>query len=105
MSLRSSRGKSRSPGPSRSSKNLQPLLARHEVSDQQAFDAEKALDAARLQQETAEATLHAMMIGPRPEAVAEAEGRIKTAEGLVEFSQAHLDLHTIRARSTVCSTA
>ena len=38
-----------------------------------------------------------MMIGPRPEAVAEAEGRIKTADALVAFSQAHLDFHTIRA--------
>ena len=38
-----------------------------------------------------------MMIGPRPEAVAEAEGRIKTADALVAFSQAHLDYHTIRS--------
>ena len=52
---------------------------------------------AELQQETAEATLRAMMIGPRPEAVAEAEGKIKTADGLVAFSQAHLDYHAIRA--------
>ncbi len=37
------------------------------------------------------------MIGPRPEAVAEAEGKIKTAEALVDFSQAHLEFHTIRA--------
>ena len=28
--------------------NLQPLLARHEISEQQVFDAEKALEAARL---------------------------------------------------------
>ena len=38
-----------------------------------------------------------MMIGPRPEAVAEAEGKIKTADALVDFSQAHLDYHTIRS--------
>ena len=38
-----------------------------------------------------------MLIGPRPEAIAEAEGRIKTAAALVAFSQAHLDYHTIRA--------
>ena len=38
-----------------------------------------------------------MMIGPRPEAVAEAEGKIKTADALVAFSRAHLDYHTIRA--------
>ena len=67
------------------------------VSKQQIFDAEKALEQARIQQQTAEATLHVMMIGPRPEAVAEAEGKIKTADALVAFSKAHLDYHTIRA--------
>jgi RND family efflux transporter MFP subunit len=76
---------------------LRPLLAHHEASEQQLFDAERAVKQAVIQQETAEATLHAMMIGPRPEAVAEAEGKIKTADGLVAFSQAHLDYHTIRA--------
>jgi RND family efflux transporter MFP subunit len=48
-------------------------------------------------QETSEAQLHATLIGPRPEAVAEAEARIKTADALVAFSQAHFDYHTIRA--------
>jgi RND family efflux transporter MFP subunit len=76
---------------------LRPLLARHEVAEQQVLDAEKALEAARLQKDSAEATLHAMMIGPRPEAVDEAEAKIETAKGLVEFSRAHLDFHTIRA--------
>jgi RND family efflux transporter MFP subunit len=76
---------------------LRPLLARHEASEQQLFDAKRAVKQAMIQQETAEATLHAMMIGPRPEAVAEAEGKIKTAAALVAFSQAHLDFHTIRA--------
>ena len=76
---------------------LRPLVSRHEIPEQQIFDAEKAVEAARLQQESAEATLNAMMIGPRNEAVAEAEARIKNAEGLVEFSKAHLEFHTIRA--------
>jgi HlyD family secretion protein len=76
---------------------LRPLLARHETSEQMVFDAEQAVAQALLQQQTAEATLHAMMIGPRPEAVAEAEAKIKTAEGAVEFSKAHLAFHTIRA--------
>lgn len=67
------------------------------ASSQQLFDAEKAVEAARLLFETAESQHRIHMIGPRPEAVAEAEGRIKTAEGLVEFSKAHLDFHTIRA--------
>jgi RND family efflux transporter MFP subunit len=76
---------------------LRPLQARNEVSPQVVFDAEKALTNARLMQESAEAQHHVHMIGPRPEAVAEAEARIKTADGLVAFSQAHLDFHTIRS--------
>jgi RND family efflux transporter MFP subunit len=76
---------------------LRPLLARREVSEQQFFVAEKALEQAQIQQQMAEAALKVMMIGPRPEAVAEAEGKIKTADALVAFSKAHLDYHTIRA--------
>jgi RND family efflux transporter MFP subunit len=76
---------------------LRPLVARHDVSQQQLFDAERALTQAKIQQQTAEAQLRAMMIGPRPEGVDEAEGKIKTADALVAFSQAHLELHSIRA--------
>jgi multidrug efflux pump subunit AcrA (membrane-fusion protein) len=76
---------------------LRPLQAHHEVSEQQLFVAEKALEQASIQQKTAEAQLHVMLIGPRPEAIAEAEGKIKTADALVAFSGAHLDFHTIRA--------
>ncbi len=78
--------------------SLEPLRKEGNlVSKQQLFDAQKALEGAQFQKQAAEATLKAMMIGPRPEAVAEAEGKIKTADGLVAFSQAHLDYHTIRA--------
>src|SRR5271157_3269329 len=76
---------------------LRPLLARREVSEQQVFEAELAVTSARLLQQSAEAQLQAMLIGPRPEAVAEAEAKITVADGLVAFSKAHLDLHTIRA--------
>jgi RND family efflux transporter MFP subunit len=76
---------------------LRPLLARREVSEQQVFVANKALEQAQIQQQVAEAQLRVMMIGPRTEAVAEAEGKIKTADALVDFSKAHLDYHTIRA--------
>jgi multidrug efflux pump subunit AcrA (membrane-fusion protein) len=76
---------------------LRPLLARREVSEQQMFIADKALEQAVIQQQMAEAQLKVMMIGPRPEAVAEAGGKIKTADALVDFSKAHLDYHTIRA--------
>ena len=77
--------------------NLKPLQTSRLASEQQIFDAEKAVEAALLLQKTAESQLRVLMIGPRPEAIAEAESKIQTAEGLVEFSQAHLDLHTIRS--------
>ncbi|MGC8640951.1 MAG: efflux RND transporter periplasmic adaptor subunit [Isosphaeraceae bacterium] len=76
---------------------LKPLLAQHEVSEQQVFDADLAVTTARLQMEAAEAQLRATLIGPRPEAIAEAEAKITVAEGTVAFSKAHLDLHTIRS--------
>ncbi len=73
------------------------LLSRNLASEQQLMDAERTLKQAMIQKDTAEAQLRAMMIGPRPEAVAEAEGKIKTADALVAFSRAHFDFHTIRA--------
>ncbi len=76
---------------------LRPLVKRHEVPEQQLQDTERAVHLAELQVQTAEATLHVMMIGPRREAIAEAEGKIKTAEALVAFSRAHLEYHTIRS--------
>ena len=76
---------------------LRPLLARQEASPQVVFDAEKALANDLLLQETAEAQHQIHMIGPRPEAIAESESKIKTADGLVAYSQAHLDFHTIRS--------
>lgn len=81
----------------RVAENLKPLLARHEIPHQQVFEADLAVTQAKLQFQTAEAQLRVMMIGPKPEAVAEAEAKVKTAEGLVEFSKAHLDYHTIRS--------
>ncbi|HMB06080.1 MAG TPA: efflux RND transporter periplasmic adaptor subunit [Isosphaeraceae bacterium] len=81
----------------RVAERLRPLLARREISEQQVFEADLAATQAQLQLQSAEAQLRAMMIGPRPGAVAEAEAKIKTAEAAVEFSQAHLDYHTIRS--------
>jgi RND family efflux transporter MFP subunit len=80
-----------------SADRLRPLVARHEVPESHLQDAERVVKQAEIHLRTAEATLHAMMIGPRPEAVSEAEGRIKTADALVDFSRAHLEFHTIGA--------
>ncbi len=76
---------------------LRPLLARHEVSEQQVFEADLAVTSAEIMYKTAEAQLQVTLIGPRPEAVAEAEAKIAVADGAVAFSKAHLDLHTIRS--------
>lgn len=76
---------------------LRPLFAKREVSEQQMLESDLAVTQAKLLKETAEAQLQVMMIGPKPEAVSEAEARVKTAGGLVEFSKAHLDYHTIRS--------
>jgi RND family efflux transporter MFP subunit len=76
---------------------LRPLLARHEVSEQQVYEADQAVVQAKLQQQTAEAQLKAMLIGPRPEAVAEAQAKITTANAAVELSNAHLEFCAISA--------
>ena len=76
---------------------LRPLVERHEVSDQQLFEADQTLIQARLQQQAAEAQLRLLVLGPRPEAVAEAKAKIDTAEGALALSRAHLEYHTLRA--------
>jgi multidrug efflux pump subunit AcrA (membrane-fusion protein) len=81
----------------RIAERLKPLVAHREASDQQVFEAELAVRQARLVLQTAEAQLQVLLIGPKPEAIAEAEAKVKTAEGAVEFSQAHLEYHTIRS--------
>jgi RND family efflux transporter MFP subunit len=77
--------------------NLKPLEARNEVSQQQMFDAQKAVEQARLQKESAEAQFRVSMLAPRAEAIAEAKARIGIAQRAANTSQARLDLHVIRA--------
>jgi RND family efflux transporter MFP subunit len=77
--------------------SLRSLSGNNLTSRQQIFIAEKVLEAARVQQQLAEATVRAMMIGPRTEAVAEAEGKIKTAAAVMSLSKVRLEYHTIRA--------
>ena len=76
---------------------LRPLRARNEISEQQMFEAEQTLAQAEVQQQTAEAKHRVMMLGPRSEAVAEAQAKIDVAKKVVASSQAKLDLHIIRA--------
>jgi len=76
---------------------LRPLAARQEVSPQQFADAEQALKQARLQGATTEAQLKLLKLGPRPEAVAEAQTKIAIAEQAVANGRATLDLLTLRS--------
>jgi HlyD family secretion protein len=77
--------------------HLKPLIARQEVSPQQFFDAEQALKQAQLLRDTAVAQLKLLKLGPRPEAIAEAETKIAIAEEAITNTQATLALHTLRA--------
>jgi HlyD family secretion protein len=76
---------------------LQPLLARKEIPQQQMFDAKVAVEQARVQQQQAEAQLVLLMLGPRPEAVKEAEQRIAGADLAVAAAETQRDLLTIRS--------
>lgn len=76
---------------------LQPLRARNELPAAQAFEAEQMLADARLRQQAAEAQLQLLVLGPRPEAVAEAKARLAAAEQLLAGVRAHLALHELRS--------
>ncbi len=74
-----------------------PLAARQEVSPQIFADAEHTLKLDLVQRDTAEAQLKVLNLGPRPEAIAEAQTKITIAEQAVANAKALLDLHTLRA--------
>jgi RND family efflux transporter MFP subunit len=76
---------------------LQPLLERKEIAPQQMFEAKLALEQARVAQQDAETQLTVLMLGPRREAVKEAEDRITGAEMAVATAQTQCDLLTIRS--------
>ncbi len=82
---------------------LRPLRASKEIPEQQMYEAEQSLKQAQVLQQSAEAQFDALMLSPRPEAIAEAQSKIKVAGEAVKLSQARLELHTIRARSRECS--
>jgi RND family efflux transporter MFP subunit len=74
---------------------LKPLLERKEVPESQMFEARLALDQARVQQQKAELTLKVAMLGPRLEAVDEAQSHIAAAVAAEASARAQNALHTI----------
>jgi RND family efflux transporter MFP subunit len=76
---------------------LRPLHQRNEISQQQMYEAELVLEQARLQVETAESELKVLLLGPRPQAVEEAQAKIAVADKAVASAETDLALRTIRS--------
>jgi RND family efflux transporter MFP subunit len=76
---------------------LRPLDERKEVSHQQMFEAELAVEQARIALRKAENQLEVLVLGPRKEAVDEADAHIITAEAGVHQARTQRDLLTLRS--------
>jgi RND family efflux transporter MFP subunit len=76
---------------------LRPLRERGDIPQQQMFEAELAVKQAQLAQQKAENQLEVAMLGPRKEALDEANAHISTAEVGVALAQSQLDLLTLRS--------
>ena len=76
---------------------LRPLSEKQQIPPAQLYEAEMAASQAKLQREAAEAQLQAMKLGPRVEAVEEAQSHIYTAEATVESAQVQLNLFTLKS--------
>jgi len=78
-------------------RRLRPLRDRKEISAEQMLQAELSLRQAQLQQQTAQTQLNIAFLGPRVQAVDEAQAKIVAADAAAASAKAQLDLHTIRA--------
>jgi multidrug efflux pump subunit AcrA (membrane-fusion protein) len=72
-------------------------LEKQQIPASQMYEADLAVSQAKLQREAAEAQLQVMKLGPRAEAVAEAESHITTAEALVDSAQAQLNSYALKS--------
>jgi RND family efflux transporter MFP subunit len=76
---------------------LRPLRQRNEVGQQQMYEAELVVEQARLQVQTAESELKVLLLGPRLQAVEEAQAKITVAEKAVAAAETDLALRTIHS--------
>jgi HlyD family secretion protein len=76
---------------------LEPLHAKKEISDPQLYEAQQRLAEAQLAGKAAEARLAVLVLGPRPEAVAEAEVKIARAAAAVNAAETRLSYFTLAA--------
>lgn len=79
---------------------LKPLRERDEVSEQQFYDAEQALQNSQIQVELAKSQYAVLMLPPRDEAVSEAKAKIAAADKAIQTAEARLALYTLRAPIT-----
>ena len=76
---------------------LRPLKEKGEISEQQMFETELSLKQAQLAQRKAENQLEVLLLGPRAEAIDEANAHIAAAEAGVVTAQLQRDLLTLRS--------
>jgi RND family efflux transporter MFP subunit len=76
---------------------LRPLSEKQQIPPAQLYEAELAASQAKLQREAAEAQLQAMKLGPRTEAIAEAQSRIATADATLDSAQVQFNLFTLKS--------
>jgi RND family efflux transporter MFP subunit len=76
---------------------LRPLKERNEIPQQQMFEAELAVEQAKLSQRKAENQLEVLLLGPRAEAVEEANAHIVAAEAGVAIARSQRELLTLRS--------
>jgi HlyD family secretion protein len=76
---------------------LRPLRQRNEIPQQQMFEAELAVKQARLAKNKAENQLEVLLLGPRAEAVDEANAHVVAAEAEVALARSQLELLTLRS--------
>ena len=76
---------------------LRPLLEKQQIPPAQLYEAELAAAQAKLQREAAEAQLQVLKLGPRVEAVEEAQSRIYTADATLDSAQLQLNLFTLKS--------
>lgn len=78
---------------------ITPLHRRKEASDQQFFEAEQRLRDATLAREVAEGRRTVLLLGPKPEAIAESEAKIRRADEAIQSIETRLSYFTLKAPS------
>ncbi len=76
---------------------MRPLRERGDIPQQQLFEAELTAKQAEIALQKAESQFNAAMLGPRREAVAEADAHIASAEAGVAVARKQLEMHTLRS--------